>query len=63
MFPGFQKAYQAWADTDNLRPLKRLVANGVRHWSSVASDMLACYEEQDDVNLSKLEKIVTENPL
>lgn len=63
LFPGFQKAYQAWADTDNLRPLKKLVASGVRHWSSVASDMLACYEKRDDASLAKLEKIVAENPL
>ncbi len=63
LFPGFQKAYQVWVDTDNLQPLKRLVASGVRHWSSVASDMLACYEKQDDASLSRLEKIVAENPL
>ena len=63
LFPGFQKAYQVWVDTNNLRPLKKLVAKGVRHWSCVAGDMLACYEKRDDKSLSKLEKIATENPL
>lgn len=63
LFPGFQEAYQAWVDTDNLKPLKKLVAKGVRHWTLVAGDMLACYEKQDDASLSRLEKIVAENPL
>ncbi len=63
LFPGFQNAYQTWVDTNNLKPLKRLVAKGVQHWSGVAGDMLACYEQQGSRSLSDLEKIVVGNSL
>ena len=63
LFPSFQKAYQAWVDTNNLQPLKKLVAKGVRHWSFVAGDMLACYEKTEGRGLDELERIVAENPL
>lgn len=61
LFPGFQNAYQAWVDTSDLRPLKKLVAKGVQHWLCVASDMLACYERQGDRGLPVLEDIVLES--
>ncbi len=63
LFPGFQDAYQTWAETNDLKPLKRLVATGVRHWSDLASDILDCYEKEPDGGLSKLEVIVQERTL
>ena len=63
LFPGFQNAYQAWMDTGDLKPLKKLVAKGVQHWLCVAGDMLACYERQGDRGLQVLEKIVLESSL
>lgn len=63
LFPGFQTAYQTWVDTNDLKPLKKLVAKGVRHWSCVAGDMLARYEKQGGRGLSDLERIVAKSPL
>lgn len=63
LFPGFQIAYQTWNDTNDLKPLKRLVATGVRHWSNVANDMLDCYRREDDGKWSRLMAIVETRPL
>lgn len=63
LFPSFQSAYQTWAETNDLKPLKRLVATGVRHWSDLASDMLVCHEKEPDGSLSKLEVVVQERTL
>lgn len=63
LFPSFQHAYQTWLDTNNLKPLKKLVATGVKHWSNLAKEMLDCYEEEGDDSLLKLEKIVQQNIL
>ncbi len=63
LFPGFQIAYQTWNDTNDLKPLKRLVATGVRHWSNVANDMLDCYRREDDSKWSRLMAIVETRPL
>ena len=61
LFPSFQDAYQIWADTNNLKPLKNLVAKGVRHWSNLANEMLNSYAKDND--LSKLEELVQKNTL
>ena len=61
LFPSFENAYQAWVNTNNLKPLKNLVAKGVRHWSDLAKDMLDSYAKNDE--LSKLEELVQKNIL
>ncbi len=61
--PSFNSAYQTWAETNNLKPLKKLVSTGVKHWSAVASEMLDCYQKEGDKGLTKLEKIVQQNTL
>ena len=63
LFPSFQDAYQTWVDTQDLKPLKKLVAQGVRHWSNLANEMLDCYERKDDDGLLKLEKLAQQNSL
>ena len=61
LFPSFLDAYQIWVDTNNLKPLKTLVATGVQHWSSLANDMLESYTK--DMDLLKLENLVQQNIL
>ncbi len=61
--PSFHGAYQTWVDTNNLKPLKKLVSTGVKHWSTVASELLECYQKEGDQGLTKLEKIVQQNTL
>lgn len=63
LFPGFQEAYQTWSDTNDLKPLKKLVSTGVRHWSNLAHDMLDCYEREADNGLSKLATIAQKRVL
>ncbi len=58
LFPSFLNAYQTWVDTNNLKPLKLIVAKGVKHWTSLAHDMLDCYQDMDPDDLSRLENLV-----
>ena len=63
LFPSFQGAYQTWITTNDLKPLKRIVATGAKHWASLANDMLDCHTKEDGGNLKKLEAIVQKNIL
>ncbi len=63
LFPGFQNAYQDWVATNDLKPLKKLVAAGVKHWRCLANEMLSCYQKGADDGLLKLETMVQRNTL
>ena len=63
LFPSFKDAYQTWVHTNNLKPLKKLVATGVVHWSNLANEMLNCYEREGDTGVPKLESLVRKNYL
>ncbi len=58
LFPSFHNAYQVWAETDDIKPLKTLVAKGVQHWLSVANKMLHYYKINKNLDLEKLENLV-----
>jgi len=63
LFPSFDKAYQTWAETEDIKPLKTLVARGVQHWSKLAKEMLHEYQTHGDVDIKKLEILVQKNTL
>jgi len=63
LFPSFQNAYHSWVETNDLKPLKKLVAEGVKHWSDLAYKMLEGYEREQEDWLPKLEKLVEQNKL
>ena len=63
LFPSFQNAYQTWVSSDDLKPLKKLVAHGARHWSNVAKEMLDCYQHHSSNCENILENIATKNAL
>ncbi len=63
LFPSFLQAYQTWVDTNDLKPLKKIVARGVKHWSNLAYTMLDYYEKEKDVCIPKLEGLVEQNTL
>ena len=57
------QAYQVWAETGNIQPLKSLVAKGVEHWQILAKKMLTHHQSNNELNLKKLEDLVQSNPL
>ena len=63
LFPSFFNAYQIWADTNDLKPLKKLVVQGSKHWSNVAKEMLDSYQHLDKDNINKLESIAEKSIL
>ena len=63
LFPSFQVAYQTWADTDDIKPMKTLVAKGAQHWAQLAKKMLQQYKENKNIDLAKLEHLVQSNIL
>ena len=63
LFPSFQSAYISWVETNNLKPLKKLVAKGVKHWSDLAYKMLESYEKEKKDWQPKLERLVGQNKL
>ena len=63
LFPSFQNAYQIWIETEDLKPMKSLVAKGVQHWSRLAKEMLAYYQDNREFDLEKLERLVQDNTL
>ena len=63
LFPSFQNAYTSWVETNDLTPLKKLVAEGVKHWSGLAHKMLEGYKKEKEGWLPKLEKLVEQNKL
>ena len=63
LFPSFHAAYQVWAETENIQPLKSLVAKGVEHWQILAKKMLAHHQSNNELNLKKLEDLVQSNSL
>ena len=63
LFPSFHNAYQVWAKTDDIKPLKTLVAKGVQHWLKVANEMLHYYKINKDLDLEKLENLVQKHAL
>ena len=63
LFPSFQTAYQKWMETDDIKAMKKLVAQGVQHWSKLAKEMLAFYENEQNMDLDKLETLVQNNIL
>lgn len=63
LFPSFQDAYQSWVESNNLKPLKILAAEGVKHWSELAYKMLDSYEKDKENCLSELELLVEQYKL
>ncbi|MEM7400325.1 MAG: Sfum_1244 family protein [Pseudomonadota bacterium] len=63
LFPSFHNAYQTWVETDDLKPLKSLVAKGTQHWRSLANEMLANHRSNNEFDLKKLEDLVQSNTL
>lgn len=63
LFPSFQPAYQAWLDSEDLQPLKTLVAKGTQHWFKLAKDMLNLYQQDENIDLNKLEALVQNSVL
>ena len=63
LFPSFHIAYQTWIDTEDIQPLKTLVAKATQHWSKLAKEMLSLYQENKNIDLDKLEAIVQKNVL
>ena len=63
LFPSFQKAYKTWVETEDLKPMKILVAKGVQHWSKLAKDMLSYYKNNEHTDLEKLENLVQKHIL
>jgi hypothetical protein len=63
LFPSFQNAYQTWVETDDIKPLKLLVAKGVQHWSKLAKKMLEYYQNNKISDLKNFERLVQNNIL
>ncbi len=63
LFPSFHTAYQAWLDSDDIQPLKTLVAKGTRHWSKLAKEILSLYQHDENLDLDKLEKLLENSVL
>ncbi len=63
LFPSFHAAYQAWVDSDDIQPLKTIVAKGSQHWSKLAKEMLSQYQEDENIDLEKLEILIQNNVL
>ncbi len=63
LFPSFQSAYQNWIETEDIKPMKVLVAKGVQHWSNLAKKMLQQYKEDKNLDFEKLEHLVQNNKL
>lgn len=63
LFPSFHTAYQVWVETENLQPLKSLVAQGTQHWSKLAKEMLSLYQKDEIIDLEKLEALVQKSVL
>jgi len=63
LFPSFHPAYQIWVDTEDLKPLKALIARGVTHWATLATEMLSLYQENSEIDLEKLESLAENNCL
>ena len=63
LFPSFQTAYQSWVDSDDIQPLKTLVTKGTQHWSILAKEMLSLYQENENIDLEKLETLIQTNVL
>ena len=63
LFPSFHIAYQTWVDSNDIQPLKTLVAKGTRHWSKLAKEMLSLYQQDENMDLDKLETLIQNNVL
>ena len=63
LFPSFQQAYQTWIETDDLKPMKKLVAQGVKHWENTANQLLELYQQSDTLDLNNVETIIQNNTL
>ncbi len=63
LFPSFHKAYQTWIETNDIKPMKTLVAKGVQHWSNLANKLLQQYKKDKNMDFAKLERLVESNIL
>ena len=63
LFPAFGCAYQQWVDSQDVRPLKKLVARSVQHWLKVGTEMLALYERHGNECGPPIESLLTDSRL
>lgn len=63
IFPAAQRAYEQWAEHGRLEPLEEIAAQGTRHWTDVARNVLGLFQEHGPESTVHIEQFVRSNPL
>ncbi len=63
LFPAFTGVYQQWLDSQDMRPIKKLVARSVQHWLHVGTEMLSLYRKHGDDCGAHMESLLATSQL
>ena len=63
LFPALVEAYNDWLDSDDTARMNELVSNGREHWTNIATEMLALFDQYGENSHEHIEQLVENNTL